>query len=210
MLQRNSFNYAIGLDVNRFIRQLNPRQTFFISTQFFYKHVFDSPGDLILPVPVRNIGVDRRLPLIGTRNAQNPVLGFGCPFNAPPGTPPDAVERRLAAAHPCKLQPRFIHIGDDQFLHTLLITTSYRGGRLVPYFGFFYDWLGGPCGSRAWRSCAIPSASSSTTRASSRRSGRGSFGAPRPRQRAVPGRVRVLDLSPRERAVPRAIRSHRR
>ena len=44
----------VGFDINRFIRWLNPTQTFFITTQFFYKHVFDSPGDLVLPVPFRN------------------------------------------------------------------------------------------------------------------------------------------------------------
>ena len=38
------FNMSIGFDINRFIRQLNPTQTFFITTQFFYKHVFDAPG----------------------------------------------------------------------------------------------------------------------------------------------------------------------
>ncbi len=28
-------------------------------------------------------------------------------------------------------------------LQTLLITTSYYGGRIVPSFGMFYDWVGG-------------------------------------------------------------------
>ena len=42
----------------------------------------------------------------------------------------------------CKLRPRFYRLADDRFLQTLLITTSYSGGRIVPYFGTFYDWQG--------------------------------------------------------------------
>jgi len=118
VLQRDTFNYALGFDINRFIRQLNPTQTFFITTQFFYKHVFDSPGDLILPVPFRNTAVDPRLLIIGN----------GC---GPPN-----------ARRPCNLQPRLLHLDDNRFLHTLLITTAYSGGRIVPSYGMFYDWQG--------------------------------------------------------------------
>ena len=96
-------------------------QTFFISTQFFYKHYFDSPGDLILPVPYRNIAVPRSVPIAGT----------GC---GPGG-------RRLAGK-PCKLQPRFFSLNDDRFLQTLLITTAYFSGKVVPAFAMFYDWQG--------------------------------------------------------------------
>ena len=118
VLQRDTFNYALGLDVNRFIRWLNPQQTFLFSAQFFYKHVFDSPGDLVLPVPYRNIAVSPTLLLIGS----------GCgPKNA----------RR-----PCNLQPRLFHVNDDQFLNTLQVSTSYSGGRILPSFGLFYDWDG--------------------------------------------------------------------
>lgn len=116
ILQRDTFNMAVGLDINRFIRSLNPAQTFFITTQFFYKHVFDSPGDLILPVPYRNIAVDKSIPLIGT------ACGGG--------------------TRACRVRPRFIHLNDDQMLHTLVITTSYYGGRIVPVYTFFYDWQG--------------------------------------------------------------------
>ena len=125
LLQRDSFNYNLGLDVNRFIHFLNPAQTFFFTTQFFYKHVFDSPGDLVLPVPFRNIAVDKSFPIIGTEG----VLGIGC--RTPAGT-----------KRPCSLRPRFFHLEDDQFLHTLLITTSYYGGRIVPIYTLFYDWQG--------------------------------------------------------------------
>src|SRR5205814_2081572 len=101
VLQRDTFNFAAGLDLNRFVRWLNPAQTIFITTQFFYKHVFDSPGDLVLPVPFRLTGVDKTIPIIGN----------GCgPKNA----------RRA-----CRLEPRLFHLDDDRFLHTLLVTTSY-------------------------------------------------------------------------------------
>jgi hypothetical protein len=119
VLRRDTFNFALGLDVNRFIRFLNPVQTFFISTQFFYKHVFDSPGDLILPVPFRNTFVDPRIILIGTNCGNPPTNG-----------------------RPCRLRPRLLHLADDRFLQTLLITTSYSGGRIVPSYGMFYDWQG--------------------------------------------------------------------
>jgi hypothetical protein len=37
---------------------------------------------------------------------------------------------------------RFYSLADDRFLQTLLITTSYSGGRIVPALGMFYDWQG--------------------------------------------------------------------
>src|SRR5262249_28896245 len=105
VLQRNTFNMAIGLDVNRYVRWLNPQQTFFITTQFFYKHVFDSPHDLVLPVIYDNHAVASSIPIIGT----------GC---GPP-----------SARRACNLEPRFFHLDDDRFLQTLQISTSYSGGR---------------------------------------------------------------------------------
>ena len=130
LLQRDSFNMAVGFDINRFIRQLNPTQTFFITTQFFYKHVFDSPHDLILPVPYRVLPVGSRTPIVGDPDdPKNLLRGIGgC----------GAKGRK----HACHLRPRFYHLNDDRFLQTLLITTSYSGGRIVPYFGMFYDWQG--------------------------------------------------------------------
>jgi hypothetical protein len=127
VLQRDTFNMNIGLDVNRFIRFLNPRQTFFFTTQFFYKHIFDSPGDVVLPVPFRNTPIAPIIPILGTGN---PILPLGCP---------DATG---SGRHNCKLRPRFIRVNDDQFLHTLQVSTSYYGGRIVPAYTLFYDWQG--------------------------------------------------------------------
>ncbi len=131
VLKRDTFNMSLGFDINRFIRFLNPTQTFFFSTQLFYKHVFDSPGDLVLPVPYRNIAVGSETPLVGNPNDPNnqfAVLGGGC------GKP--------GKKHACPLRPRLYPLVDNHFLQTLLITTSYSGGRIVPLLGMFYDWQG--------------------------------------------------------------------
>ena len=124
VLQRDTFNYAIGADINRFIRWLNPQQTVFISTQFFFKHVFDSPGDLVLPTPFRNIYAPKNFPIIG---------GKVCQTVNPDGS---------VTARPCRARPRFYRLNDDRFLQTLLVTTSYSGGRINPFYGMFYDWQG--------------------------------------------------------------------
>jgi hypothetical protein len=123
VLQRDTLNTSVGFDINRLIRWLNPGQTTLISTQFFYKHVFDSPGDLVLPVPYRNIALDKQIPIVGSKFA-----GLGaCGGNG---------------NQACKLRPRLYHLADNRFLQTLLITTSYSAGRIVPQFGLFYDWQG--------------------------------------------------------------------
>ncbi len=118
-LQRDSFNMSIGLDVNQYIRWLNRQQTFLFTTQFFYKHVFDSPGDLVLPVPHHNNKVDPSLLAIGT-----------------------ACTTPRGGTRACRLEPRLFDLNDDQFLHTFAVFTSYRGGRVLPTVAVFYDWQG--------------------------------------------------------------------
>jgi hypothetical protein len=125
LLQRDSFNMAIGADVNRFVRWINPQQTLFFTTQLFYKHVFDAPDDLVLPVPFRNTRVGNLTPVVGTKG----LLPRGCGVGG-------------GRRRPCPLQPRLFHLNNDRFLQTLLITTSYSGGRIVPSVGMFYDWQG--------------------------------------------------------------------
>ena len=142
VLQRDTFNMSVGLDVNRFIRQLNPTQTFFISTQLFYKHVFNAPDDLVLPVPFRNLPVDPRLPIVGNPSADGNVLpGVGGCGAKVPNAPKVGGSRPGTRA--CRLQPRLFPQQQDRFLQTLLITTSYSGGRIVPSLGMIYDWVGG-------------------------------------------------------------------
>jgi hypothetical protein len=111
--QRDSINYSVGFDINRYIRWLNPHQTFFITTQVFYKHIVDAFDDQILPVPARS------LPL---RLETSPFTPLGLNGR--------------------KLEPSFAKVNQNQILHTLLVTTSYRGGTIVPSFGAFYDWHG--------------------------------------------------------------------
>lgn len=134
MLKRDTFNMSVGLDVNRFIRWINPAQTVFFSTQMFYKHIFDSPGDVVLPVPIKNIPVSVQSLPKGS-SGDNLQLGLvlrGCGTSDP----------LQFKGRKCLLRPRLYHVNDNQFLHTLLITTSYFGGQLVPSFGMFYDWQG--------------------------------------------------------------------
>jgi hypothetical protein len=142
VLTRDSFNMSIGFDVNRFIRFLNPTQTFFFTTQLFYKHVFDAPDDIVLPVPFRNLPVDPRLPIVGNPGAEGNVLpGVGGCGPKVPDAPKVGGTRPGTRA--CNLFPRFYPLKRDRFLQTLLITTSYSGGRIVPFLGMFYDWVGG-------------------------------------------------------------------
>ena len=116
----DSINFLIGVDMNQWIRFLNPSQSFFISTQFFYKRLRNAakrgPVDPryeivesgeVLPVPERLIS-----PRIGGLD-----LGF-------------------------PIEPVFIRQPTDQFLQTLIVTTSYRSGTLTPALAVFYDWGG--------------------------------------------------------------------
>lgn len=118
-LQRDSINASLGADINRFVSWINPTQTLFFSTQLIFKHVIDSPGDLILPVVHHNFAVNKALPLAGTL----------CTNNTNPG-------------NACFVRPRFIHLQDNQFLHTLLVSTSYFGGKVIPQLVAAYDWQG--------------------------------------------------------------------
>lgn len=71
VVRRNTFNMALGWDTNQYIRWLNPNQTFFLSTQFFYRHIFgfDRNGSvcqscrLAVPIPEPNNSV-RVVPLV--------------------------------------------------------------------------------------------------------------------------------------------------
>ena len=121
---------------------LNPTQTFFISTQFFYKHIFDSPGDLVLPVPFRNLPVDPRIAGHRQSRRRRPLaaLGGGCGPKTGAENPPAACATGRAPASSTRASSRN---GTIRFLQTFLITTAYSGGRIVPSFGVFYDWVGG-------------------------------------------------------------------
>jgi hypothetical protein len=117
-LTGDSFNYALGFDVNAFIRSLNPDQTFFFSTQLFYKHLFGyAPRE---PVPGRNVSNGTVLPV------ESAFVFI-----------PRAGLREFGA-----VESDFVHEPQDSLLQTLFISTSYMGGKVTPAFTFFYDWGG--------------------------------------------------------------------
>jgi hypothetical protein len=119
---RNSIAAVIGLDINQWIRALNPNQTFFISTQFFYKYImngagntpflYDSKGRVAAVNPDREV-----LPIILNNLATAQSIGL-------------------------RSEPFFIRQPLSQYLQTLFIGTSYRSGTINPGMTLFYDWGG--------------------------------------------------------------------
>lgn len=114
----DSLNMAFGIDVNQFIRFLNPNQTFFISTQFFYRHLFGA--------------IDRK-PIPGRIPMEGEVL---------PVTEADFIVAQGGLSSFGAVEPSLIKQPTDTFLHTLFITTAYRSGTINPAMVFFYDWGG--------------------------------------------------------------------
>jgi hypothetical protein len=53
----DSWNFVLGMDTNQFIHWLNPNQSFFITTQFFFKH-------LIAAAARNRVGLDRQAPQV--------------------------------------------------------------------------------------------------------------------------------------------------
>lgn len=125
---RDSINAVLGLDVNQWIRFLNPNQTFLMSTQFFYKHIKDGAhgSETDGNVEVLPIELDVTKPRFKT--APN-CPASGCPF-------PSLLKS-------VDIEPLFIRQPIDQYLQTFFIGTSYRSGTVNPSFTFFYDWGGG-------------------------------------------------------------------
>jgi hypothetical protein len=115
---RDSINAMIGLDINQWIRALNPTQTFFISTQFFYKHIKNGAGNIAFAAD-------------GTPNPDREVLPIPLDLLAYP-------LRTLGA----RLEPFFIRQPLNTYLQTVFIGTSYRSGTVSPGLTVFYDWGG--------------------------------------------------------------------
>ena len=122
----DSWNFVLGMDLNQFIRPLNPNQSFFITTQFFYKHLNAAQKRVALPNVLN--------PIPGQPQTFNgevlPVPGY----NISPET--RGVQNNTAS------ESVFVHNPVDQYLQTLLIATSYYSGQVVPAIGFLYDWSG--------------------------------------------------------------------
>jgi hypothetical protein len=122
----DSWNFVLGVDLNQYIRALNPNQTFFITTQFFYKHL----NGAVKRTPVS----DPTSYLPGQPHTFNgevlPVPGY---YISPDNR--GFVNQQAS-------EPGFVHNPVDQYLQTLLIATSYFSGQVIPALGFFYDWSG--------------------------------------------------------------------
>jgi len=118
-LSGDSWNYVLGIDMNQFIRFLNPTQSFFFTTQFFYKHLLRVKKTQ----PVASFN-----PALGNDREVLPVPQFTQVFPT--------------AASLGAVDPKFVTNPQDQYLQTLLISTSYYSGQVNPAFVVFYDWSG--------------------------------------------------------------------
>ena len=101
--------WALGIDINRYIRFLNPQQSFIISGQMFSTHIVDFDDT----------------PLAS-------VLPYGFGHFAVPARDPNRFKDTNS----------LVNIDQHQFVNTLLVTTSFRSGLVVPRLVFFYDWQG--------------------------------------------------------------------
>jgi hypothetical protein len=115
----DSINALVGVDINQWIRFLNPSQSFLFSTQFFYK---------------RLQGAGERAPVDGYPTVETGEVLL---------VPERLINPRIAGLNlGFPLEPVFVRQPTDQFLQTLIITTSYRSGMITPVFAMFYDWSG--------------------------------------------------------------------
>jgi hypothetical protein len=114
----DSWNYVLGIDSNQFIHWLNSNQSFFISTQFFYKHLLAAQKREQIPNQAKGVFNGEVLPV--------------------------PIDNQVSRAAPRAgaAQSILIHQPIDQYLQTLLIATSYYSGQISPSFTLFYDWSG--------------------------------------------------------------------
>jgi hypothetical protein len=111
----DSVNFVLGYDMNQFIRFLNPNQSFFFTTQFFYRHLLNAAKRQ--PIPGYPVDEGEVIPVV----AKLVVPTFF------PGIP---------------AEPMYAKQDTDQFLQTLTVSTSYRSGMVNPFVTLFYDWSG--------------------------------------------------------------------
>ncbi len=136
----DSINFVLGLDHDQWIRFLNPNQTFFMSTQFFYKHLQGAEsGPEVLHLRNQDNAACRNNP-----NSTDPTctVTITNPHRQVLPITRDQLDFFLRGSNVGRLDPLFITEPADQFLQTLFITTSYRSGTINPEMVFFYDWGG--------------------------------------------------------------------
>lgn len=113
-----SIKAVIGWDTNQFIRFLNSHQSFFITTQFFYQRLLNAAPK---------------------RSFENRFVKDG---EVLPVTEFDIYVPSGGLADFGAVEPSLLRQPTNTFLNTLLITTSYRSGTIIPSVVFFYDWGG--------------------------------------------------------------------
>ena len=121
----DSWNLMVGFDTQQAIRWLNPDASFFISTQFFYKHLVAALPRTAIETPAPGL-------------PGQPVLFKGEVLPVQRAIySPDRWNIPAAAA-----EPEFVHTAADQYLQTLLIGTTYFGGKVTPSLSVLFDWSG--------------------------------------------------------------------
>ncbi len=126
----DSWNVVLGLDIQQWVRLINPNSSLFITTQFFYKHL----NGAIKREPVRLRGGDLPNYLPGQKTI---FKGEVLPVQK------QVISSDLYIPIPADATvPNFVHSPVDQFLQTLLIATPYYGGRILPSLTLLYDWHG--------------------------------------------------------------------
>ncbi len=104
----NVVRWSLGLDVNRYIRFLNPQQSFIISGQIFGTHIVDFDNSALDLV----------------------------------NSPYDFAHFSTGVADPNRGNAVTINMDQHQLVNTLLVSTSFRSGLVVPRLILFYDWQG--------------------------------------------------------------------
>ena len=173
----DSWNFVLGIDTNQFIRWLNPNQSFFITTQFFYKHLNARRG-------AQPVGLDRQAP---QRVQRRGAAGAG-----------RTTSRRRSSTSGGASQSVLVHNPIDQYLQTLLISTSYYSGQVSPSLTLFYDWGGAFVAQPAGHLQPRPLPVHLQLQLPERRppdGGQRRQPAARPRQRPLPIRIRDLITS---------------
>lgn len=141
----DSWNFVLGIDTNQFIHALNVRNSFFITTQFFYKHLNGAARREPLFDHLQRLGFEglNENDFVPHYNVNGepldiPVIQSGEVLPVP------AFRQRAAATQDASTatQPSLVHNSRDQFLQTLLISTSYASGQIVPTLTMAYDWSG--------------------------------------------------------------------
>jgi hypothetical protein len=130
----DSWNVVLGMDLNQWVRWINPDSSLFITTQFFYRHLRGAQKR----EPVVLAGGREPSYLPGQKTihrgevlpVQNQVISA------------DAYAGAALAGTTDATVPNFVHSPVDQFLHTLLIMSPYYSGRVLPSLTLVYDWQG--------------------------------------------------------------------